>query len=54
MAARLMMKFPGAVTCDDSTRSKSGLPVEEFTATPPVQLKGISDPESIFYVSTKQ
>ena len=51
MAARLMMKFPNAVTCEETTRSKSSLPNSELTLTPPVTLKGISKPENIYNVS---
>lgn len=51
MAARLMTNFPDSVSCDDSTRSKSVLPAQQFTATPPIELKGISNPEPMFYVS---
>ena len=50
MAARLMMKFPNAVTCEETTRSKSSLPNSELTLTPPVTLKGISKPENIYNV----
>ena len=51
MAARLMMKFPNAVTCDETTKIKSKLPEEDFVEQPPVSLKGIADPGSIFSYS---
>ena len=53
MAARLMMKFPDAVTCDESTRAKSSIPPQNITITPPVHLKGISNPKDIYFVSTE-
>lgn len=52
MAARLMIKFPNAVTCDEATKIKSKLPEEDFTEQPTVVLKGIADPGSIFAYST--
>ena len=51
MAARLMMKFPNAIACDEATQSKSSLPNTEFTLAPPVTLKGISKPENIYTFS---
>ena len=51
MAARLMMKFPNAVTCDEITKIKSKLPEEDFVEQPPVSLKGIADLGSIFSYS---
>lgn len=54
MAARLMMKFPNVVTCDESTRAKASISPDRFTMTPPVQLKGISNPEDIYFVSTER
>ena len=54
MAARLMMKFPNCVTCDETTMSKSNLPDSQFTMAPPVTLKGISNPENIYTFSTEK
>ena len=54
MAARLMMKFPSCVTCDETTKSKSNLPEGQFTMAPPVTLKGISNPENIYTFSTEK
>lgn len=54
MAARLMMKFPNCVTCDESTMSKSNLPESQFTLSPPVTLKGISNPENIYKFTTEK
>ena len=51
MAARLMMKFPNAITCDETTQSNSSLPDTDFTLAPPVTLKGISKPENIYTFS---
>ena len=52
MAARLMLKFPDAVTCDETTKIKSKLPEEDFVEQPPVVLKGIADTGAIFAYST--
>lgn len=52
MAARLMIKFPNAVTCDETTKIKSKLPEEDFIEQPPVTLKGIADTGTIFAYST--
>ena len=54
MAARLMMKFPGTVTCDETTFSKCNISPKQFTLTPPVKLKGLSKPENIYFVSTEK
>ena len=54
MAARLMMKFPDALTCDESTFAKSGISPGDFTLAPPVKLKGISKPEDIYFVTTEK
>lgn len=53
MAARLMMKFPNVISCDETTRSKSSGPDNEFTLMPPVTLKGISNPENIYTFSVE-
>jgi adenylate cyclase 10 len=52
MAARLMTNFVNTLTCDDSTRSKSGLPSLIFLQTAPVTLKGITDPENVYYINS--
>ena len=52
MAARLMIKFPNVVTCDETTKIKSKLPKEDFNALPPVVLKGIADTGTIYAYST--
>lgn len=54
MAARLMMGFPGAVVCDESTKTKSGLATSQFTLQPPVTLKGITNPENIYAFLTER
>ena len=54
MAARLMMKFPDAVTCDESTYILSNISQSQFKLTPPVQLKGLSKPEDIYFVLTEK
>ena len=50
MAARLMVHFPNRVTCDESTRTKSGLADSQFTLEPlePEELKGITNPENVY------
>ena len=53
MAARLMMKFPNAITCDETTKTKSGLSGDQFNLAPPVVLKGITNPENIYTFSTE-
>jgi len=54
MAARLMMKFPNAVTCDEVTKHKSRLPEEDFEVQPPVILKGIASPGEVYIFSTEK
>lgn len=54
MAARLMMKFPGTITCDETTKTKSFLSADQFTLTPQVTLKGITNPENIYNFSPEQ
>ena len=54
MAARLMMKFPDTVTCDETTFNKSNISQKQFTLTPPVKLKGLSKAENIYFVSTEK
>lgn len=54
MAARLMMKFPNAVVCDETTHAKSGLGPSQFSLEPPVDLKGITNPEKIYRFLTER
>ena len=54
MAARLMMEFPNAVTCDEVTKHKSKLPEEDFEVQPPVTLKGIASPGEVYTFSTEK
>lgn len=54
MAARLMMMFPNAVTCDETTKTKSNINLRQFSLAPPVKLKGISNPENIYTFSTER
>jgi len=54
MAARLMMEFPNAVTCDETTKLKSKLPEEDFEVKPPVILKGIASPGEVYQFSTEK
>ena len=53
MAARLMMKFPNTITCDDTTKTHSGITTSQFILALPVVLKGISNPEDIHNFSTE-
>lgn len=54
MAARLMVKFGGCITCDEVTKTKSGLSQSQFKLIPDVVLKGISNPENIYEFSPEQ
>ena len=54
MAARLMMKFSNAITCDETTQIKSSIPASQFTLAPPVTLKGIANPENIYSFSLER
>lgn len=54
MAARLMMKFPGCITCDETTKTKSVLSSDQFCQKPLTSLKGISNPENIYEFSSEQ
>jgi len=46
MAARLMMFYPGLLTCDAETfeASKTRLRKQDFTVMPYIELKGLKDP----------
>ena len=54
MAARLMMKFPGCITCDETTKTKSTLSSDQFSMQPQTILKGITNPENIYKFSLEQ
>lgn len=54
LAARLMVKFAGCITCDEVTKTKSGLSSDQFKLMPDVTLKGITNPENIYEFSPKQ
>lgn len=51
MAARLMIKFPNAISCDETTKSKSNIADNQFSLAPPVKLKGITNPENMYTFS---
>ena len=52
MAARLMMKYPNAITCDQTSMKASNISEQMFTLLPPPELKGISQPEDVFSFTT--
>lgn len=54
MAARLMVKFSGCISCDEATKTKSSLFDEQFTLMPLANLKGITNPENIYIFSAEQ
>lgn len=49
MAARLMVNYPGVLSCDDDTyrSGKSKLKKEDFVTLPFVKLKGIAEPGTV-------
>lgn len=54
MAARLMMKFSGCITCDEVTKTKSALSEDQFKLMSNTTLKGITNPENIYEFSPEQ
>lgn len=54
LAARLMMKFSGCITCDEVTMTKSALSPDQFKLQPNITLKGITNPENIYKFSPEQ
>ncbi|XP_048338489.1 adenylate cyclase type 10 [Sphaerodactylus townsendi] len=48
LAARIMVYYPGVVTCDAVTYSESKLPHYFFQEVPSTQMKGILDPGTIY------
>lgn len=53
MAARLMMNFRDKITCDNTTKLRSGVTEANFTEVPAIPLKGIENPEQIFKFSIR-
>ena len=49
MAARLMVNYPGVLSCDEDTyrSGKSKLKKEDFVILPFVKLKGIAEPGTV-------
>lgn len=49
MAARLMVNYPGTLSCDDDTyrSGKSKLKNEDFVVLPFIKLKGVADPGTV-------
>lgn len=48
LAARLMMFYPGLVSCDAHTYSKSKLPHYFFEELPLVEMKGVVNPGTVY------
>ena len=53
MAARLMMNFREKITCDHTTKLRSGVTEANFSEMPAIPLKGIEKPEQIYSFSTR-
>ena len=53
MAARLMMNFRDKITCDHTTKSRSGVTERNFSEMPAIPLKGIEKPEPIYSFSIR-
>ncbi|KAI6656437.1 Adenylate cyclase type 10 [Oopsacas minuta] len=53
MAARLMMNFRDKITCDHSTKLRSGVTEANFSEVPAIPLKGIEKPEQIYTFSIR-
>ncbi|XP_038056299.1 adenylate cyclase type 10-like isoform X2 [Patiria miniata] len=47
MAARLMMNYPGKLSCDEETRTRSYLEAAHFHDLPEIKLKGMDNPGPI-------
>ncbi|XP_063060987.1 adenylate cyclase type 10-like [Engraulis encrasicolus] len=54
LAARLMMYYPGVVSCDSETHHYSRLPPSYFTELPKKPMKGCKDPGPIYQFTTKK
>ncbi|XP_062989255.1 adenylate cyclase type 10 [Elgaria multicarinata webbii] len=48
LAARMMMSYPGLVTCDAVTCSKSKLPLYFFEELPLTEMKGVLNPGTVY------
>ena len=47
MAARLMMNYPGKLSCDEETQHRSSLETSHFRKLPEIKLKGMDKPGPI-------
>lgn len=54
IAARFMVNFPNAISCDETTQSRSGLALNHFSLEPLVTLKGIAKPENVYILSKER
>ncbi|XP_041919969.1 adenylate cyclase type 10-like isoform X3 [Alosa sapidissima] len=54
LAARLMMHYPGMVSCDRETHHYSRLPQAYFTELPKKAMKGVRDPGPIYQFTTRK
>uniref|UniRef100_UPI00398F2D34 adenylate cyclase type 10-like n=1 Tax=Pristiophorus japonicus TaxID=55135 RepID=UPI00398F2D34 len=54
LAARLMMTYPGMVSCDDETHYHAKMPASYFIELPKRTMKGVANPGTIYqYLSKK-
>nr|XP_060630310.1 adenylate cyclase type 10 [Anolis sagrei ordinatus] len=49
LAARMMMYYPGIVTCDAITYAKSKLPPHFFEELPLIEMKGVVNPGTVYH-----
>ncbi|XP_062408009.1 adenylate cyclase type 10-like [Sardina pilchardus] len=54
LAARLMMHYPGVVSCDSETHHYSRLPQAYFTELPKKAMKGVRDPGPIYQFTARK
>lgn len=47
MAARLMMNYPGKLSCDEETHHRSSIDTSHFHDLPEIKLKGMDSPGPI-------
>ncbi|XP_069840947.1 adenylate cyclase type 10 [Dendropsophus ebraccatus] len=55
LAARMMMHYPGLVSCDQETYQDSKLPAYLFSELPPKEMKGVINPGTLYqYLGSKK
>ncbi|XP_075685286.1 adenylate cyclase type 10 isoform X2 [Rhinoderma darwinii] len=55
LAARMMMHYPGLVSCDPETYQDSKLPAYLFSELPPKEMKGVANPGTLYqYLGCKE